>query len=141
STRRKDDGAARSRGRRGPLGRGARGRARRALAIGAKHAGVSTSRGHGPRPKRANSPLTAYGVDTYGAPGDSPRSRDPSRGRLVMTFTSRSTRSLALLAALLSVIAGGLCFGLRVPAAAHPHGDPFLIGLAPQQDPEKVFQM
>src|SRR5262249_46393082 len=65
----------------------------------------------------------------------------PATGRLVMTFASFFTRSLASVAALLSIMVGGLCFGLHVPAAAHPHGDPFLIGLAPQQDPEKVFQM
>lgn len=34
-----------------------------------------------------------------------------------------------------------LVLGLAAPAAAHPHGDPFLVGLAPQQDPAKVYQM
>jgi len=54
--------------------------------------------------------------------------------------TARSTRWLSILVA--TVLGGAaLLHGTTAPAHAHPHGDPFLIGLAPQQDAAKVYQM
>jgi phosphonate transport system substrate-binding protein len=58
-----------------------------------------------------------------------------------MKSTSARTRSFASVAAVVFVTLGGLVAGLALEATAHPHGDPFLIGLAPQQDPAKVYQM
>src|ERR1043166_4068648 len=57
-----------------------------------------------------------------------------------MTWTGpRKARNARLVA--LALGASALLLGLATPAAAHPHGDPFLIGLAPQQDAAKVYQM
>jgi phosphonate transport system substrate-binding protein len=49
-------------------------------------------------------------------------------------------RPLALVAALVLGM-GGFLLGLTTQVRAHPHGEPLLIGLAPQQDPSKVYQM
>jgi ABC-type phosphate/phosphonate transport system substrate-binding protein len=54
--------------------------------------------------------------------------------------TVRGRRSIAILAAMVLGI-GALLLEATPPAHAHPHGDPFLIGLAPQQDATKVYQM
>jgi phosphonate transport system substrate-binding protein len=49
-------------------------------------------------------------------------------------------RPLALVATLVLGM-GGFLLGLTTQVRAHPHGEPLLIGLAPQQDPSKVYQM
>src|SRR5262245_17470031 len=54
--------------------------------------------------------------------------------------TARRTRWIALLA-VFALGGGPLVLGAPAPTHAHPHGDPFLIGLAPQQDAAKVYQM
>jgi phosphonate transport system substrate-binding protein len=38
-------------------------------------------------------------------------------------------------------LAAGAWLGAPAGVGAHPHGEPFLIGLAPQQDPAKVYAM
>jgi phosphonate transport system substrate-binding protein len=45
-------------------------------------------------------------------------------------------------AALLTLVAFAFStLAVTVPAAAHPHGEPLILGLAPQQDPAKVYKM
>lgn len=57
-----------------------------------------------------------------------------------MKSTRGRTRAVSVMAGL-GLGMAGLLLGLAVDVGAHPHGDPFLIGLAPQQDPAKVYQM
>lgn len=57
-----------------------------------------------------------------------------------MRWRCCGNRPLAVLVAL-AVGVAGLTAGVAMQVDAHPHGDPFLIGLAPQQDPAKVYEM
>ena len=57
-----------------------------------------------------------------------------------MKWTRGRNRAVASIASIVLGV-GGLLLGLTTEVPAHPHGDPLLIGLAPQQDPAKVFQM
>ena len=50
-------------------------------------------------------------------------------------------RQGAITAAALLFAAEALLLGVPVRAHAHPHGKPFLIGLAPPRDPAKVYRM
>jgi phosphonate transport system substrate-binding protein len=52
------------------------------------------------------------------------------------------TRRVGAVASVVGMLlAAGMWLGHAGTVGAHPHGDPFLIGLAPQQDPTKVYAM
>ncbi len=53
---------------------------------------------------------------------------------------SRRARRPTLLA-LAMLLPAAVILATGVPVSAHPHGEPLLIGVAPQQDPAKVYEM